>query len=249
MTSHAGRLAAAACGAAIVVCGATASEAAIKVTSASITGGKLVLTGQSPTGTSVRMDDKYTAKINLSDRTFRFAIPYLPLDCKVDLTLVGATAAAVRAVIAYCGQAGPAYAGRQTIEDTTMSLQVGTTLSITGFSFKPPVSGKALIRGRGHCVVAGAAGATTKFQIFAAPDLLTDPGKSASGLIRVNEDANADDHLTNWTFESSRSVTEGVVTNVLVNYFTSDAAVSTADCGGTVSVEVFNGNLSLVPLP
>lgn len=233
----------------ILIMGAVQAEAAIKVTSASISGGKLVLTGKSPTGTSVKLDGRYTARINAADRTFKFSIPYLPTDCKVELTLAGATSPAVTAVIALCGQAGPAYIGRQVFAETVMSLQAGTTLSILGFSFTPPVTGNALIHGRGHCIVAGAAGASTKFQIYAAPSLATVPSKADIGPVRVNEDPDSRDHLTNWTFESSLPVSENVAKTVLVNYAVVQAAVAQAECSGSVTVEVVNGNLPLVALP
>ncbi len=232
-----------------LVAGVSQANAAIKVTSAVIDGGKLVITGKSSTGTSVKLDDKYTAKIKASDRTFKFSVPYLPTDCKVELTLIGATAPAVQAIIAKCGPAGPSYIGRKSFDEVVISLQTGTSSSITEFSFKPPVSGNAIIQGRGHCIVAGVTGASTKFHIFAASDLVSVPVRPDYAPVRVNEDPDDRDHLTNWTFETVLPVSEGVAQEVHIRYTTEVAAVAEAECSGSVTVQPINGNLPLSPLP
>lgn len=229
--------------------GVSQGYAAIRATSAVIDGGKLVITGKSPTGSSVKLDDKYTAKIKASDRTFKFSVTFLPTDCKGELTLVGATAPAVQEVIAECGQAGPSYIGRRTFDEVVMSLQTGVSSSITSFSFNPPVSGNALIQGRGHCIVAGVTGASTKFHIFAAPDLVAVPARPDYAPVRVNEDPDDRDHLTNWTFETVLPVIEGVAQEVYIRYSTEVAAVAEAECSGSVTVQPINGNLPLPLLP
>lgn len=85
---------------------ASPAFAEITVSSASITGGKLVVTGSSPTGTQVKLDGIYTSNINASSRNFTFSKVYLPPDCIVELTLVGATAPLKKAVVANCGPRG-----------------------------------------------------------------------------------------------------------------------------------------------
>lgn len=228
---------------------ATQADAAINVISASITGGKLVLTGKSPTGTSVKLDNRYTARINTLTRGFRFAVPYLPFDCKVDLTLVGATAPIKTAVISGCGPAGPTILGRRTWEDTPINLQTGTTIAFDGFSFVPPTSGRALIRGRGSCTLAGAAASSTKLEIYAVETLAELPKSSDIAEVRVNEDPDERDHMVNWTFERSLTVSEGVAKQVIVAVATILAGVTSGECVGSVTVEVFSGNLPLTTLP
>jgi hypothetical protein len=82
------------------------SEAAfanIAVSEAAVTGGRLVVKGSSPTGTSVQLDGLYSAVIDSGTRAFRFSLLYLPGDCKVELSLVGATAPPAQAIVSYCG--------------------------------------------------------------------------------------------------------------------------------------------------
>ncbi len=78
--------------------------AAITVTSAQVVAGKLKVVGTSPTGTSVKLDGSFSAPIGGGE--FSFNIVYLPSDCIVDLTLVGAAAPVVQAVVADCGPRG-----------------------------------------------------------------------------------------------------------------------------------------------
>ncbi len=82
----------------------SAAFAAITVQSAKIEAGRLKLTGKSPTGTSVKLDGVFTA--NIVSGTFNFNIIYLPSDCVAELTLQGAPASPVQAVIADCGPRG-----------------------------------------------------------------------------------------------------------------------------------------------
>src|SRR4051812_43603298 len=102
------RLRYAAAAAITVLClSSTATVAAITVLSAKIEAGRLKVTGSSPTGTSVKLDTVFSAPIN-SARTFSFSLLYLPPDCIVDLTLVGAVAPLKRALVANCGPQGDA---------------------------------------------------------------------------------------------------------------------------------------------
>ena len=85
--------------------GASPALAGITITSASVTAGKLVVRGTSSTGTSVKLDGVYSTPISSTTRAFKFSLNYLPPDCIVDLSLVGATGKA-QAVIAFCGPKG-----------------------------------------------------------------------------------------------------------------------------------------------
>jgi hypothetical protein len=95
---------AAAATAVILAFSSSAAFAAITVTSAKIEAGKLKVTGNSPTGTSVKLDNAFSA--NIVAGAFSFNISYLPSDCIAELTLVGAVAPAALAVIADCGPGG-----------------------------------------------------------------------------------------------------------------------------------------------
>ncbi len=70
---------------------------------AKIEQGRLKVWGTSYKGSSVKLDGIYTAQI--SGDTFSFNIVYLPSDCIIDLTLIGATGTA-KAVVANCGPRG-----------------------------------------------------------------------------------------------------------------------------------------------
>jgi hypothetical protein len=72
-----------------------AEAATITVTSATVTGGKLVVIGKTPgPNQTVRLDRRYSAKSNASS-VFTFRITdYLLIDCKADLTAPGATGVA-----------------------------------------------------------------------------------------------------------------------------------------------------------
>ncbi len=83
---------------------ASAASAAITVLTAKIEAGRLKVSGTSPSGTSVKLDNLFSAP--LAGGAFNFNLVYLPTDCIVDLTLVGATAAPVKAVVADCGPRG-----------------------------------------------------------------------------------------------------------------------------------------------
>ena len=85
---------------------ADAARADITVTTATITAGKLVVTGTSPTGTSVQLDKLTAAPIDAVTRAFSYNVVYHPGDCIVDLKLIGATAPTVKAVVALCGPWG-----------------------------------------------------------------------------------------------------------------------------------------------
>jgi hypothetical protein len=91
---------------AAILLAATAAEAKITISKAEITGGKLVVTGKSTTGSKIKLDDTFTANINSSD-TFKFALTYLPEDCIVDLQVVGASAIK-KAVVAKCASSAAA---------------------------------------------------------------------------------------------------------------------------------------------
>jgi hypothetical protein len=77
--------------------------AAIAITNATITGGQLVVQGTSSTGTSITLDQTFTAPIDQVNHTFSFNLVYLPTDCIVDLA-VGATVKS--AVVSLCGPRG-----------------------------------------------------------------------------------------------------------------------------------------------
>ena len=83
-----------------------AADAAITVTEAQIVAGKLVVKGTSSTGTAVKLDNLTAAAINSATRVFSYNVVYHPGDCVVDLVVVGATAPAVKAVVASCGPWG-----------------------------------------------------------------------------------------------------------------------------------------------
>ena len=73
------------------------------VKDAKIEQGRLKVWGTSYKGSSVKLDGIYVAQI--SGDTFSFNIVYLPSDCIIDLTLIGATGTA-KAVVANCGPRG-----------------------------------------------------------------------------------------------------------------------------------------------
>ena len=78
--------------------------AAITVTNAKIAGGALIVSGTSPTGTSINLDGTFSA--TLVAGAFNFNLTYLPPDCIVDLTVVGGAGAPKPAVVANCGPRG-----------------------------------------------------------------------------------------------------------------------------------------------
>ena len=79
------------------------ATASIKVTTAAISGGRLVVSGVSTTGTSISLDGLYTSPI--SGGNFSFSKVYLPTDCIISLQVVGSSVKA-QAVVANCGPKG-----------------------------------------------------------------------------------------------------------------------------------------------
>ncbi len=92
--------------AALLLLATDVASAAITVTDAKIVAGKLIVKGTSPTGTAVKLDNLTAAPIDSATRVFSYNVVYHPGDCIVDLTLVGATAPKVKAVVASCGPWG-----------------------------------------------------------------------------------------------------------------------------------------------
>ena len=90
----------------IAVASVTAASAGIIVTDARIAAGKLVITGTSSNGTSIKLNSLYSAPINATTRAFKFSLVYLPANCIGTLAVVGAAAPTVNAVIASCGPKG-----------------------------------------------------------------------------------------------------------------------------------------------
>ena len=85
---------------------AAPANAAITITKAEISGGRLVVTGgRSGTAVAIRLDDKFSAAVDASGN-FTFSLTYLPPDCIVDLQGDGGTAGSVTAIIANCGPRG-----------------------------------------------------------------------------------------------------------------------------------------------
>lgn len=84
----------------------SSASAAITVTNATITGGKLQVSGNATVGTSIKLDDKY--QVSISTQKFSFSISnYHPDDCVVTLkTNSFPTDPAVDAVVANCGIRG-----------------------------------------------------------------------------------------------------------------------------------------------
>ena len=64
------------------------ASAAFTITTATVQNGALVVSGRSTTGTSVVLDNQFTAPITGGNKNFSFSVVYLPSDCIVDLTLV-----------------------------------------------------------------------------------------------------------------------------------------------------------------
>ncbi len=83
-----------------------AASAAITVTTAEITGGKLVVEGTRTGGAAtIRLDDQFNDGVNGAG-AFAFSLDYLPPDCIVDLKEIGGLNATATAVIGNCGPKG-----------------------------------------------------------------------------------------------------------------------------------------------
>ena len=76
----------------IAVASVTAASAGIIVTDARIAAGKLVITGTSSNGTSIKLNSLYSAPINATTRAFKFSLVYLPANCIGTLAVVGMVA-------------------------------------------------------------------------------------------------------------------------------------------------------------
>jgi hypothetical protein len=83
-----------------------AAAADVAITDAKVVGGKLVVTGTTQTANmQIELDGgAFTGKSN-GQKTFTFAVVYLPTDCIVEVNKVGAVQTA-KAVVADCGPAG-----------------------------------------------------------------------------------------------------------------------------------------------
>lgn len=79
------------------------SNAAVTVTTATISGGKLIVKGTGATGTQMKLDGIYTASI--TSGAFAFKLTYLPPSCIVNLQAVG-SATVTKAVVSLCGPKG-----------------------------------------------------------------------------------------------------------------------------------------------
>lgn len=106
------------------------AQATVTITDASITAGKLVVTGTSTTGTSIKLDDLYTRPISAG--SFSFSLLYLPPDCMVDLSVVGFSDTA-QAVVANCGPKGINPVG---IWSTTKSYVVNDVVYYGGSAWR-----------------------------------------------------------------------------------------------------------------
>ena len=88
----------------ILLAPGAACAAGITITDAKVQGGKLIVTGQSPSANQpVKLDNQFTVNSNAS-KAFGFSLPgYRPSDCIVEIK-VGTLVA--KAVVAHCGAAG-----------------------------------------------------------------------------------------------------------------------------------------------
>jgi hypothetical protein len=223
--------------------------AAITVTSVAITGGKLVVEGSSPTGTSVLIDGKYRAAISTATRRFRLSATYHPDDCVIDIVLSGAAAPAVKAVVGNCGEAGPVYLGRASFTDVPVALNTLNPVTVATFTVVPPMTGKLLLQGRGTCTVDTAAGGATRFSLYATDDAAVVDTSPAAGTVFVPENANVENQHIGWTLDKAFNVTAGVAKTILVESLVDNAAVPEAICEGTVTVQSYTKSLTLTTPP
>ncbi len=118
--------------------GAANAEAAVTITQATISAGKLIVKGKGATGTKMRLDGIYTATI--SSGAFSFAISnYLPSDCIVDLQVVG-SATVTKAVVALCGPKGISPRGAWS---TAAAYAVNDVVTYLGSSWRAIVANSA----------------------------------------------------------------------------------------------------------
>jgi len=81
---------------------APSHAADVTVTSAEITGGRLVVAGTAKSaGVKLALDDEYNATAN-SKKAFTFSVIYLPGNCTVSVAQAGSSAAPVRHAVARC---------------------------------------------------------------------------------------------------------------------------------------------------
>lgn len=79
---------------------ASQTMAAITVTDAKISGGRLIVSGTSDVGDSVSLDGYYSAEV--TNKTFSFSIVYVPASCVISLGAPGTTTPSIRAAVANC---------------------------------------------------------------------------------------------------------------------------------------------------
>lgn len=110
-----------------------AASAAITVTTAEITGGKLVVEGTRTGGAAtIRLDDQFNDGVNGAG-AFAFSLDYLPPDCIVDLKEIGGLNDSATAVIANCGPKGLNPQGGW---DSAKTYQKDDVTTLGGSSFR-----------------------------------------------------------------------------------------------------------------
>ncbi|WP_304610562.1 hypothetical protein [Oryzibacter oryziterrae] len=105
--------------------------AGVTITKSEIAAGKLVVEGTSSSGTTIKLDGRFTANIDGSTHKFRFSEIYLPVSCIVKLTLGNTANTAARAVVANCGPRGlnprGSWSSTNTYVENDVVTQAGAT--------------------------------------------------------------------------------------------------------------------------
>jgi len=111
----------------------TASAESITITDATVTDGRLIITGTAPAGATITLDETFQVSATETG-AFSFELSdYLPGDCIVDLT---AGSESVQALVANCGRSSP---GAQI---AVLGFHVVTTTCDAKGGWKPDESGK-----------------------------------------------------------------------------------------------------------
>lgn len=143
------------------------------------------------------------------------------------------------------GPAGPTLMKRVGFGPISLNAAGGATAQLAALTFTPPVSGTALITGRGWCYQRGLAG-TNEIQIGVGTTLAnTFSGFPQDwGVLRLPGGLpNGTDVAHHWTAESVLAVTANTATTVVLGARHSVGTIATDNCSGDLMVQVYTANL------
>jgi Collagen triple helix repeat (20 copies) len=141
------------------------------------------------------------------------------------------------------GPAGPTLFKRTTFSFVTVPASGGGNAQLAALTFTPPVSGTALVIGKGWCNQTGLA-VTSEIQIGIGTSLATafNGGVQEWGVLRLQSGVTTANMGVHWTADTAIAVTANVATTVVMGGRHA-TGTDTDDCSGVFEVEVFTGNL------